>query len=274
MFKYPENKYYKLGFLKLVLQKIKLKFGIIDYPKDFRKMILKSYSYALRDAKEYMDINIKQFYEYAAEWPTIEKKLFQKNNLSNFYQSWNNKASYCNICCNIINQHIEIMNFQIIASYFTKEGKYVDYGCGTGSLSIGIFLENRLRGKLILLDVPNGVNKFVKYRIKKNQLQKYVQFQNVLNFFKPDSADGIICIDVLEHLENSSEIFINKIHPLLKVGGLIYLRAPWRGQLTHIDKAADNFYLKGGRSLLSKKYVEVYRTSSMDLSCVYRKIKI
>jgi len=99
-----------------------------------------------------------------------------------------------------------------------------------------------------------------------------VQFQNLLDFFKPDSADGIICIDVLEHLENSSEVFINKIHPLLKVDGLIYLRAPWRGQLTHIDQAADNFYLKGGRSLLSEKYVEVYRTSSIDISCVYRKI--
>lgn len=274
MFLYPESKYYKYGFLKLILQKIKLKFGIIDYPKDFRKMILKSYSYALRDAEEYMDINTEQFYEYADGWSTIEKKLFYNSNLSNFYKSWNNKASYYNICCNIINQHIEISNFQAIASYFIKEGKYIDYGCGTGSLSMGLFLENRLRGKLILLDLPNDVNKFVKYRIKKNQLQKYVHFQNVLNYFKPDNADGIICIDVLEHLEKSSEIFIKKIHPLLKVGGLIYLRAPWRGQLTHIDKAADNFYLKGGRSFLSEKYVEVYRTSSMDISCVYRKIKI
>jgi len=176
MFKYPESKYYKLGFLKLILQKIKLKFGIIDYPKDFRKMILKSYSYALKDAKEYMDINIKQFYEYAAEWPTIEKKLFQKNNLSNFYQSWNNKASYCNICCNIINQHIEIMNFQVIASYFIKEGLYIDYGCGTGSLSMGLFLENKLKGKLILLDIPNDVSKFVKYRIKK------INYKNMCNF--------------------------------------------------------------------------------------------
>jgi len=272
MFKYPESKYYKLGRLKLFLQKIKFKLGIIDYPKDFRKMIFKSYSYALKDAEEYMDINIKQFYEYSAEWPTIEKKLFQKNNLSNFYQSWNNKESYYNICCNIINQHIEISNFNVIASHFTKEGKYIDYGCGTGSLSIGLFLENRLRGKLILLDVPNDVNKFVKYRIKKNHLEKCVQFSNVLNYFKPDSADGIICIDVLEHLENSSEIFINKIHPLLKVGSFIYLRAPWRGQLTHIDKAADNFYLKGGRSFLAEKYVEVYRSSSMDISCVYKKI--
>lgn len=31
-------------------------------------------------------------------------------------------------------------------------------------------------------------------------------------------ADGIICIDVLEHSENSSEIFIKEIHPLLKEG--------------------------------------------------------
>ena len=69
------------------------------------------------------------------------------------------------------------------------------------------------------------------------------------------------------------EIFINKIHPLLKIGGLIYLRAPWRGQLTHIDEAADNFYLSGGRRFLYEKYREVYRTSSIDISCVYKKVR-
>jgi len=100
-----------------------------------------------------------------------------------------------------------------------------------------------------------------------------VQFLNVSNYFEPHNADGIICIDVLEHLENSSEIFINKIHPLLKIGGLIYLRAPWRGQLTHIDQAADDFYLNGGRKFLSEKYVEIYRTSSIDISCVYKKVR-
>jgi len=273
MFKYPENKYNKLGFLKLILQKIKIKFGLIKkYPEDLRKIVFKSYSLALRDVKEYMNINIEQFYEYSNQWPKFEEKLFFKNDLSSFYKSWNNKASYYNICCNVINQHIEIMNFQVIASYFKKDGLYIDYGCGTASLSIGLFLENKLRGKLILLDVPNDVNKFVKYRIKKNHLEKWVNFLNVLDYFEPNNANGIICIDVLEHLENSSEIFINKIHPLLKVGSFIYLRAPWRGQLTHIDKAADNFYLKGGRSFLAEKYVEVYRSSSMDISCVYRKI--
>ena len=275
MFKYSENKYNKSGFLKLILQKIKIKLGLIKkYPEDLRKMVIKSYSLALRDVREYMNINLEHFYEYSNQWLKLEEKLFLKNDSAGFYRSWNNKAAYYNICYNVINQHIEIMNFQVIASYFKKGGLFLDYGCGTASLSIGLFLENKLKGKLILLDVPNDVNEFVKYRIKKNHLEKWINFLSVLDYFEPDKADGIICIDVLEHLENSSEIFINKIHPLLKVGGLIYLRAPWRGQLTHIDKAADNFYLKGGRSFLSEKYIEIYRSASMDISCLYKKVKI
>ena len=236
-------------------------------------IILKSYSYALRDAKEYINISIDQFYEYSAKWPTLEKELFIKKDLSSFYQSWNNEAAYYNVCRNIINQLTEISNFEAIASYFTKKGMYIDYGCGIGSLSLGLFLENKLKGTLVLLDVPNDINKFVEYRIEKNNLRKFVQFLNVSNYFESDSADGIICIDVLEHLQNSSEIFINKIHPLLKIGCLIYLRAPWRGQLTHIDQAANDFYLNGGRKFLYAKYREVYRTSSFDVSCVYKKVR-
>jgi len=272
--KHPENKYYILGRLKMILQKMKLRFRLADRPEDLRTTVLKSYSYALRDAKEYINITIDQFYEHSNKWPTYEEELFLKNDLSNFYQSWNSEAAYCNICCNIINQHREISNFEAIASYFTKEGKYIDYGCGTGALSLGLFLESKLKGTLLLLDVSNDINKFVEYRIKKNNLQEFVQFLNVLNYFEPDNADGIICIDVLEHLENPSEIFINKIYPLLKIGGLIYLRAPWRGQLTHIDQAADDFYLNGGRKFLSEKYVEIYRISSIDISCVYKKVRL
>jgi len=77
MFKYPENKYNKLGFLKLILQKIKIKFELIKkYPEDLRKIVFKSYSLALRDVKEYMNINIEQFYEYSNQWPKFEEKLF------------------------------------------------------------------------------------------------------------------------------------------------------------------------------------------------------
>lgn len=270
---YSENKYYMLGRLKMILQKMRLRFRLVDHPEDIRSAVFKSYSYALRDASEYMNININQFYEYINKWKLYEEKLFLQNDLSGFYQSWNDEVAYYNICCNIINQHIEISSFEVIATYFTKEGKYIDYGCGTGSLSLGLFLQNKLKGTLLLLDVPNDINKFIEYRIEKNNLRKFARFSNVLNYFEPDSADGIICVDVLEHLENSSEIFINKIHPLLKIDGFIYLRAPWRGQLTHIDEAADDFYLSGGRRFLYKKYREVYRTSSMDISCVYKKVR-
>jgi len=269
----PENRYYRLGKLRFLLQKIKANFGLKESLEDTRTLVLKSYSYALRDAKEFMKITTGEFYDYSEKWQNMENELFSKNRGEEFYRSWSGIQAHCNICANIINQHLQPSEFQVIASFFKKRGHYIDFGCGTASLSLGLLLEDKLRGSLSLLDVPNDIDKYIRYRIEKYNLQNFVSTSNVLNYSNPEAADGILCIDVLEHLENASSVFIDKVHPLLKVGGLMYLRSPWRGQLTHIDEAADDFYLKGGRKFLSSRYEEIYRTSSIDISCLYKKLR-
>jgi 2-polyprenyl-3-methyl-5-hydroxy-6-metoxy-1,4-benzoquinol methylase len=247
--------------------------GLKESLEDARTLVLKSYSYALRDAKEFMNITSGEFYDYSEKWQNIENELFRKSRGEEFYRSWSGIQAHCNICSNIINQHLQISDFQVISSFFKKRGHYIDFGCGTASLSLGLFLEGKLRGSLSLIDVPNDINKFTRYRIEKYNLQNSVDASDILHYSNPEGADGMLCIDVLEHLENASSMFIDKVHPLLKVGGLMYLRSPWRGQLTHIDEAADDFYLNGGRKFLSSRYEEIYWTSSIDISCLYKKLR-
>ena len=93
------------------------------------------------------------------------------------------------------------------------------------------------------------------------------------NFNKRNIADLVICLDVLEHIEESSDVFINSLSPLLKAGGYLILKAPWRGQMTHIDKAADDFYLNGARRFLLENYNLIYRFGAIDVCSVYKKIK-
>jgi 2-polyprenyl-3-methyl-5-hydroxy-6-metoxy-1,4-benzoquinol methylase len=228
---------------------------------------------AVDDAIRFYGISKDEFYENIRKWPDTEKVLFERSSsLKEFYESWNDAAAIENICANIFNQMIWFENYNVCAAYAPKSDYIIDYGCGTGSLSFGLALEKKIKNKLVLLDVPNDVDKFREFRINEHRLMN-VEQGNILGYDIRDRADLIICLDVLEHLENSSSIFRNDMCPMLRVGGHMILRAPWRGQLTHIDEAADDFYLNDGRAFLSENFKEVYRFGCHDICCVYQKMK-
>ncbi|MFH2069160.1 MAG: methyltransferase domain-containing protein [Candidatus Omnitrophota bacterium] len=238
---------------------------------DYRVEVLEILCDAINDVLEYYKIDNNAFWEKYYSWEEREKELFENSkNLEEFYKSWNGISAELNICANVVNQMIWWENYNVI-SYFFKNSKHIiDYGCGTAVLTVGLALKKKISGTILLLDVPNDVNKFVKYRLDKHKLTN-ISFINVFDYNQENIADGVICLDVLEHLPNSSDIFINKISPVLKRGGVLFMRAPWRGQLTHIGGAADNFYRAGGRKFLGRNFRELYRLNPLDINCVYRK---
>jgi hypothetical protein len=83
----PENRYYRLGKLRFLLQKIRANFGLKKSLEDTRTLVLKSYSYALRDAKEFMKITTGEFYDYSGKWQNMENELFSKSRGKEFYRS-------------------------------------------------------------------------------------------------------------------------------------------------------------------------------------------
>jgi hypothetical protein len=115
---------------------------------------------------------------------------------------------------------------------------------------------------------------FVRWRIKKHNVGNNVEFYDINNFEEKNICDGLFCIDVLEHLPNSSFVFKERISPLIKENGFAVLRAPWRVEnVTHIAEAADDFYFNGGREYLSRNYLEYYRLCELDIGAIYRKRK-
>jgi len=113
---------------------------------------------------------------------------------------------------------------------------------------------------------------FVRFRLEKRFLKSQLEIHAAHRFQGPRQYAMIYCVDVLEHLLNPSDIFLNKIDPLLIRGGLLYIKAPWRGQLTHLDEAPENFYRWGGRKQLSRKYTTIMRAHPMDMATVFRKV--
>ncbi|MBU4455199.1 class I SAM-dependent methyltransferase, partial [Patescibacteria group bacterium] len=210
---------------------------------DFSKKIVKMYSDSVTDAMEYLKIDAQEFWRRQEAWPKMEETLWKiSKSPENFYRSWNNEAAEFNICANVSDQLVQKARYNTIAHFFRKPGNYVDYGCGTATLTLNLVITEKLDGKITLLDVPNETSDFVRFKIKKHSLAEKVSIDSVFNEQKTNFADGVICIDVLEHIENSSDIFINKISPMIKKGGYLFMRAPWGGQLTHLDAATDNFY--------------------------------
>jgi len=234
---------------------------------------LRDYTVALRDVQEYFSLTDKEFWALFDQWPKIEKSLFTKReSVTEFYQLWAGDAAKANICVNVFNQFLFAEVYCVMRHYYPSKGRVLDYGCGTASVSLAVASRAVGMTELVVADVQRDVRAFIDYRLKKMGLFS-AKTADVLALDIDVQFDFVMCIDVLEHLENSAEVFCEHIAPRVKVGGLLFLRAPWRGQLTHIDAAPDNFYREGGRRFLSDNFAEVYRVGGGDINAVYRRKK-
>ena len=87
------------------------------------------------------------------------------------------------------------------------------------------------------------------------------------------SFDLIICVDVLEHLKNPSEVFIKKIDPKLRKGGVLLLTAPWGGgHITHLEEAPADWH-RSGAKVLADRYRRKFIIEPIDVSGIYLKTK-
>lgn len=231
---------------------------------------------AMSDACEFLGADQEQFFHLADAWPEMEKALFEKTGKgAEFYSSWNDEYARANICANILSQHHDQVNFSVLAGLvdgrLVPEGPWVDYGCGTASLSITLAKAGFNTGPVNLVEMDNQVLDFVKFRIRKHGLKDVLSVHRVDEFDPGSRFSMVYCIDVLEHLVDPTALFLEKIDPLLAAGGMLYLKAPWRGQLTHLDEAPENFYRQGGRKALSASYKLILRAQPMDMAAVFTK---
>lgn len=236
--------------------------------------ILEDFSRTKIDLQNFLDIDNNAFWDMYKSWPSIEESMFYaENNTFDFYKAWEGGAGMANLCANVVNQFLDDSMYFLLKKYIHSAPRILDYGCGTASITLSHLINsNNSYRDVFLFELQQLVKEFISFRCKKYELSGVVS-GDLENLELQDPFDLVICIDVLEHLETPSSIFVESILPKVKIGGLLILKAPWRGQLTHIDAAPNDFYRAGGRRALQYQCREVERINCLDVAAVYERIR-
>lgn len=211
---------------------------------------------AVTDVARFLSVEREQVFDLAAAWLEIGPRLFAEKRPEDFYTAWQGEAGRSNLCSNAIFQfqRPDIWSaLHQIASQF-EDLTYLDFGCGSATLSFPFLKAFR---QAVLTDVPNLAQEFVQWRIRQHGLSNTVVLPPALLEGQSACANIVTCIDVLEHVATSTELFL-KIDTLLATGGLFLFSAPWHSidsQPEHLPEAeADWKRPGGGQAIMNERY--------------------
>lgn len=242
---------------------------VVFMPKTLQNMIIDSALQYMNISREKFDSNVQEILEDIKNHGRYESQkdtdIFWKNQINELWT-----------CLNIFVQMNWYGDFYSEIYKIIKKRKNLevcDYGCGSAVFSL--VLNELFHFKhLDLFDLDNYTAGFVKHHIKTKKLDN-VQWNDILEEKEDKKYDMIVCLDVLEHLENSFEIFL-KLDRQLKPGGLFLLKIAFESEdNTHLPQAAEDFFFKNeGYKYLKDNYklVRNFRYHGQLINGIYKKI--
>jgi len=207
----------------------------------------------------------------AEEWSHHVQNLFNSDESEQFYLKWKGSIGASNIAANIADQFRRPYLLHSMIGLLEGTKTLLDFGCGTGAVVLSWQKNFSSSTEVFLADVDNLSRDFTRfYAVKHPKLP--IRFVDLdLNSIPDGSIDAILCIHVLEHLRNPSEIF-KLLDKKIKNGGLVFLEAPWGGHPEHLAEAPIDWEKNGGKELLKKQYRHIKTMNPfLSFSGIYRK---
>ena len=268
-----EINYRRLAIFRFRLGKLATLLGRRNRPAQDMGALLRDYARTKADLENFLGIGDDQFWRLIEAWPRIEEALFHdKRDLMDFYCSWDGEHGRANLCANVFNQFLSADIYFAVQPHVAAARRVLDYGCGTASVTLAHAMRSAGKTEFVLVELQEMVRRFIQFRVERHRVAG-VRSTDIAGLSGEAVFDLVMCIDVLEHLENPSQVLIEGLLPRVALGGLLILRAPWRGQLTHIDAAPEDFYGNGGRTALARHFVEIERIGANDVDAVYKRIR-
>jgi SAM-dependent methyltransferase len=129
---------------------------------------------------------------------------------------WKNTADFgpsCSLRYRIINK--------LVKKYFSNEAHIIDIGCGSGNL-LSVLRKNgfvNIYGSDFSQESVDSTNRKIVNQAFRADIKDIMSFGDI-------RYDGVICADVLEHIENDA-LAVSNMYCLLKKDGLLILSVPY-----------------------------------------------
>lgn len=143
---------------------------------------------------------------------------------------------------------------ETLAPFVNLQGKSVlDVGCGDGGLSIA-FAE--MGADVTGIDIlPDRIERARIWASCRKEKIKFVHSDFLSNSWDDETFDVVVMNDVLEHVDEPMRV-LQKMHQLLKPGGLTYIQAP--NLHSPFNLLSDPHYGLFGVSVLPRAWAEWY----------------
>jgi 2-polyprenyl-3-methyl-5-hydroxy-6-metoxy-1,4-benzoquinol methylase len=205
------------------------------------------------DACAFLAISRPQFYDLARQWTLWHQTFHSFERPEDFYLGFQGDMGRANLCANILNQFSRLEIYALVQRFpgIKPDLRLADIGCGTAALSFPLL--RRMGGPSFLIDVPNLAQDFVRWRCARHGFD-HVSVGGL------DHMDALvqvmICVDVLEHVAQSSAMF-RRMDALLNPGGVLLFQAPWASRvpnIEHLPEAEADWHQGGGAEILANGY--------------------
>jgi len=225
-------------------------------------------------ACEYMDISKNDYYSIIEKFNNHETEAEEKfENQAQTDIFWNNidKEWLC------INIYVQSILYNSVIPIYTTLRKMtlnnlnaLDYGCGSGILAILLHKTFNFK-KLVLTDIDNYAANFIRFYIAKTN-SKEIIWENILECNSNETFDFVICLDLLEHLENSYEHLL-KLNDKVSVEGTMVLKIAFEHEdNTHLPQAEEDFFIKNnGLAYLKANYKRIAYFGYGLINGIYKK---